>query len=131
MNDNYYILRPHHGMCLRFFRGEGYSGAFTTNMAKEKAALEGDNPKVMLTIEADRICAACPNKVSGSCEQSHKVVRYDLEVLRLCGLREGDELYFSDFEKMVEEYILKTGHREKICGDCRWNALCKFEGENL
>ena len=26
-------LRPHHGMCLAYFKGEGYSGGFTAHMA--------------------------------------------------------------------------------------------------
>ena len=27
-------LRPHHGMCLAYFKGEGYSGGFTAHMAE-------------------------------------------------------------------------------------------------
>ena len=27
-------LRAHHGMCLAFFEGKGYSSAFTENMGK-------------------------------------------------------------------------------------------------
>lgn len=33
-------LRAHHGLCLHFFRGKGYSGAFVENMARKKAMLE-------------------------------------------------------------------------------------------
>ena len=27
-------LRPHHGMCLAYFKGEGYSNGFTAHMAE-------------------------------------------------------------------------------------------------
>lgn len=27
-------LRPHHGMCLAYFEGKGYSDGFTVNMQK-------------------------------------------------------------------------------------------------
>ena len=53
-------LRAHHGMCLAFFQGKGYSGEFVTNMAEMKAVLE-ENPCVRLGAETDEICAACPN----------------------------------------------------------------------
>ena len=35
-----YKIRAHHGMCLPFFRGEGYSGAFVENMTRMKKILE-------------------------------------------------------------------------------------------
>ena len=35
-------LRPHHGMCLAYFKGEGYSNGFTAHMAEMlKIFLEG------------------------------------------------------------------------------------------
>ena len=42
-----YNLRTHHGMCLYFFQGKGYSGEFVENMRAMKAILE-ENPKVRL-----------------------------------------------------------------------------------
>lgn len=41
-----YRIRAHHGMCLAFFRGQGYSGAFVENMANMKAILE-ENPDIL------------------------------------------------------------------------------------
>ena len=53
-------LRPHHGMCLAYFKGEGYSNGFTAHMAEMlKIFLEGK--KIRLHVDTDEICSACPN----------------------------------------------------------------------
>ena len=119
-------LRAHHGMCLAFFQGKGYSGEFVTNMAEMKAVLE-EKPSVRLRAETDEICAACPNNLGGCCESGEKVIRYDREVLRRCGLREGTVLPYRDFEALVRRRILETGQREEICGGCQWSGLCHWE----
>lgn len=113
-------------MCLAFFQGKGYSGEFVTNMAEMKAVLE-ENPSVRLRAETDEICAACPHNLGGCCESGEKVIRYDREVLRRCGLREGTVLPYRDFEALVRRRILETGQREEICGGCQWSGLCHWE----
>jgi len=52
MDEASISLRAHHGLCLHFFQGKGYSGAFVENMARKKAMLE-ENPLVRLTDQAD------------------------------------------------------------------------------
>lgn len=91
MDEASISLRAHHGLCLHFFQGKGYSGAFVENMARKKAMLE-ENPLVRLTDQADEICRACPNNLCGQCESAEKVRRYDRAVLSLCGLTPGDVL---------------------------------------
>ena len=119
-----YKIRAHHGMCLYFFRGKGYSGQFVENMGKMKAVLE-ENPTIRLMDSPDDICAACPNKVTEPCAE--KASRYDREVLRRCGLSVGDTLSYEDFSKKVVETILRPGVRGTICGDCQWSSLCHWE----
>lgn len=119
-----YNLRAHHGMCLYFFRGKGYSGQFVENMGKMKAVLE-ENPTIRLMDSPDDICAACPNKATEPCAE--KASRYDREVLRRCGLSVGDALSYEDFSKKVVETILRQGVRRSICGDCQWSSLCHWE----
>ena len=119
-----YNLRAHHGMCLYFVRGKGYSGQFVENMGKMKAVLE-ENPTIRLMDSPDDICAACPNKVTEPCAE--KASRYDREVLRRCGLSVGDTLSYEDFSKKVVETILRPGVRGSICGDCQWSSLCHWE----
>ena len=79
-------LRPHHGMCLAYFKGEGYSNGFTAHMAEMlKIFLEGK--KIRLHVDTDEICSACPNNLGGHCEAGDKVAEYDNAVLEKCGLK--------------------------------------------
>ena len=63
-------LRAHHGMCLAFFEGKGYSAGFTAHMAQILEYLEQENPTVTVVAEADSICAACPHLANGICENA-------------------------------------------------------------
>ena len=119
-----YHIRAHHGMCLYFFRGKGYSGQFVENMGKMKAVLE-ENPAIRLMDSPDDICAACPNRETETCAE--KASRYDREVLRRCGLFVGEQLPYRDFSRKVIETILRPGKRAEICGDCQWSSLCRWE----
>ena len=120
------LLRPHHGMCLAYFRGAGYSGPFAENMAALLLKLMA-GCEVSLTCRCDAICAACPRKASGRCREAEQVEGYDRAVLAACGLREGQQLSFPRFARLVEERILTPGRREAICGDCCWNAICAVQ----
>lgn len=121
-----YRIRPHHGMCLYFFEGKGYSDGFTAHMAEVKNWLLGEKGLVCLQLvgETDEICSACPHNRRGRCEAAEKVNRYDNGVLQYTSLREGQELTFPEFERIVEEKILTPGHGRAICGDCQWKEIC-------
>ena len=95
-------VRPHHGMCLAYFIGKGYSEGFSAHMEKMLHILEQD-VSIRLVVSLDEICSACPNRqvtveASGAekeiCEAQEKVYRYDHGVLDACGLAEGEELNF-------------------------------------
>lgn len=117
-------IRPHHGMCLAFFVGEGYSGSFTAHMARVRERLRREDPEVCLCLGTDEICSRCPNNESGLCSAGEKVDRYDRTVLERCGLTPGQRIRWSRFSRLVKERILSAGQREIICGDCQWNGLC-------
>ena len=91
-----YPIRPHHGMCLAFFIGNGYSTGFTAHM-QEMLELFTKGADVCLTVKTDEICSACPNNSQGICEAAEKVKRYDNAVLAECGLKEGQKLAFPEF----------------------------------
>lgn len=116
-------LRPHHGMCLAYFAGYGYSDGFTAHMGNLLAALSPETP-VRLTVGTDSVCAACPNNRNGVCDKPELVASYDRAVLRLCGLQEGQVLPFGSFTELVQSRILAPALRPSICGDCRWNEIC-------
>ena len=119
-----YKIRAHHGMCLSFFQGKGYSGDFVENMVRMKAIL-AENPEIILMEGPDDICAACPNRLTETCAE--KASRYDREVLRRCGLSAGERLPYREFSRKVIETILRRGVRAEICGDCQWSSLCRWE----
>lgn len=116
-------LRPHHGMCLAFFVGEGYSEGFAAHMGRVKQRLTDETP-VRLTVGTDAICAACPNNSGGVCDKPALVAEYDNRVLRLCGLTDGQALPYGTFRDLVHAHILTAGKRRTICGGCQWDALC-------
>ena len=92
MDEAVIPLRAHHGLCLRFFQGKGYSGAFVENMARKKAMLE-ENPLVRLTDQADEIYRACPNNLSGQCESAEKVRRWGIGAVLFCVQSRLSEMY--------------------------------------
>lgn len=123
MKEVQYRIRAHHGMCLAFFKGKGYSNEFSIHMGDMKEKLE-KNPIVSIIGNTDIICKACPNNERGTCITAEKVAEYDRQVLLRCNLSEGDVMHYLDFAKLVNDNILLPEKREEICGDCCWNELC-------
>lgn len=117
-------LRPHHGMCLAYFQGKGYSQGFAAHMGRLKAELAAETP--LRLVVTDVVCAACPNNVDGVCRQAALVEGYDRQVLARCGLAEGQELSYGEFRALVDARILEPGLRREICGGCQWDSLCHF-----
>lgn len=120
-----YRIRPHHGLCMQFFRGEGYSPAFIENMQSIVDAL-ADNPTIELVNGADSVCRTCPNRIGETdCACDAKVLHYDQKVVEYCKLTCSSTLTWNEFSSKIYHYILSPDLREAICGDCEWNDLCK------
>ena len=101
-------LRAHHCLCLCFFRGRGYSGEFTENMARVFSCLQKGSACVEIVRGADDLCAFCPHNSAGTCGTESKVVRYDGRVLDLCAFstengESGALSGWSEIRKAVEE----------------------------
>ncbi len=116
-------LRAHHGMCLSFFEGKGYSDTFTWHMGQVQKMLE-TNPRITVAAQSDMICEKCPNLKEGQCLSAGKVQLYDKEVLARCNLQENQEISWKEFHQLVEENILLKGKRKEICRDCQWEEIC-------
>lgn len=117
-------LRPHHGMCLAYFEGKGYSDDFTVNMQNMLDLFE-KGTDVELVTAGDEICKACPNLKEGICVSAGLVERYDREVLKACGLDEKNQMTFREFVDSVQKNVINTGKRVEICGNCQWNDICE------
>lgn len=118
------LLRPHHGMCLAYFKGEGYSDGFSVHMKEVLDELQ-KGMDVQLYVGTDEICSACPNNEKGCCSSFSLVKRYDDAVLEMCGLENGQIMEFDDFTDVVQKKILASGKRKEICGKCQWNSICE------
>ncbi len=121
-----YKIRAHHGMCIAFFKGKGYSNEFTAHMSEMIHKLEY-NPTICISTQTDVICSKCPNNNQGTCETESKVAEYDRQVLERCGLSGEGIMPYADFKRAVYENILLPGKREEICGNCQWSEICQFD----
>ena len=118
-------IRPHHGMCLAYFEGKGYSEGFTAHMGRILNLLEQDKAAlVRVVVDTDVICGECPNNQDSICKEKERVRCYDEAVLKACGLKEGQEIRFWEFAELVQEKILASGRRSEICADCQWDEIC-------
>ncbi len=124
-------LRPHHGMCLAYFEGKGYSSAFTSHMQGVLDLLTKDEERgeteslARLTMGTDVICEACPHNKNGICAADVKVSGYDRKVLELCNLTPGETIPFSKFASRVQSEIFSPGKRKSVCAGCQWEELCE------
>ena len=119
-------VRAHHGLCIQFFEGKGYSEAFTRHMSQVIKTLE-KNPEIELAASEDEICSCCPNYGEKACETSEKVTAYDRKVLEFTGTVSGQKLSWQEFVKRVEENIIGADRMSEVCGDCGWAEICHIK----
>lgn len=123
-----YKIRPHHGMCIAFFQGKGYSNEFTAHMSEMMHKLENDST-ICITTQTDAICLKCPNNIQGICETESKVAEYDRQVLQRCGLTDGMIMPYADFRKNVYENILLPESVRKSVGTVSGMRFVVFNTE--
>lgn len=117
-------LRPHHGLCVRFYAGKGYSREFVNNMNMIVGKLK-DNPEITLVLSSDVLCSCCPNNDSqAGCKSIDKVNGYDTAVLLHTGLSAGDKIKWEYFQSLLTEKIFNTDIFDQICPDCQWSEIC-------
>lgn len=115
-------LRPHHGLCLQNFRGNGYSDEFSANMTQMKEYLAAHpDLRIQITKGADDLCAECPNRRGTECESQHPPL-FDSNVLRETGLTYGQILSWKEFEACT--CPLNLDHLDETCPGCEWLDLC-------
>lgn len=123
-------LHPHHGLCLLFFEGKGYSPAFIRGMETVVRQLT-DAVSVRLTFGADAVCRLCPHRRGRGCDTLEKVRRFDAAVLAACRLHDGQVLPWGVLRDTVLREILRPGRLGAICGDCQWAEVCRSAAARL
>lgn len=116
-------LRAHHGLCINFFEGKGYSDKFSNNMEKIIALLEND-PVITIIKERDNVCLHCPFNENDVCASLEKVNRYDNAVLDICNISSGDTMKWSEYRTLISKNILEENKLKDICPDCCWYKIC-------
>ena len=120
-------LRPHHLLCISFFKGKGYSDEFVSNMNRIASTLnEHKDILISLVSEEDDLCAHCPNNQNGICTAEDKSSRYDQLTLSALSIdtNSHSQILYSKLRALADERIINCGKRENICGDCEWTNLC-------
>lgn len=120
-------IRAHHLVCIKYFRGKGYSEGFVSNFYEVIKKLE-NNPIIKLVNYPDVICDACPNNANGKCIKKgqhfeDKVRKKDDEVIRLMGAVRGQELKFEEVKNIIN---LRLNELRKTCEGCEWREYCSY-----
>ena len=117
-------LRPHHGICIGFFQGKGYSKEFTEHMTDTIKYLEENNPQICVASSTDEICRACPNNINGQCNGDEKVSAIDKRCLDAVNIKDSTIINYKDYKALIKEKILDKAIGINICKDCQWSHIC-------
>ena len=117
-------LRPHHGICIGFFQGKGYSKEFTEHMTDTIKYLEENNPQICVDSSTDEICRACPNNINGQCNGDEKVSAIDKRCLDAVNIKDSTIINYKDYKALIKEKILDKAIGINICKDCQWSHIC-------
>ena len=120
-------LRPHHLLCISFFKGKGYSDEFISNMNHIVSLLnKDDSTPIALVLGEDDLCTHCPNNQNRICTAEDKSSRYDQLTLSALGIDTNShpKILYSTLHAQADEKIINCGKRESICSDCQWTDLC-------
>ena len=125
-------LRPHHILCMRAFRGMGYSPSFVRNMHTVIACIKKEGRAEIIS-GCDDICSSCPHLIeaegdSGAmCDGEEKVAGIDAKACAFLGLSDG--IYTCDeLEHKVKSELTESAF-ETICASCEWKqrGVCTYE----
>lgn len=118
-------LRPHHLLCTRAFKGNGYSPAFVENMQRVINRLK-TGCDITLVIGVDAICAPCPERIGNHCRSEAKVTGFDEAVLSQLGLERKTYTY-TEIDRILESRLTEPVY-ECICRGCEWKqtGICCY-----
>ncbi|MEM7644473.1 MAG: DUF1284 domain-containing protein [Pseudomonadota bacterium] len=123
-------LRPHHVLCSIGFEGHGYDAPFTANMVRLVMGIlrapSGLDEEILITKQADAICAPCPNRVGLGCEFHSKISMLDENHAKALDLSAGLQLTWGDALERVKQRV-EPDDLDHLCAGCRWleSGMCK------
>ncbi len=117
------LLRPHHGLCIRFFEGKGYSGEFIRHMAQLISGLK-DSTEICITVGCDSVCGKCPNFNGIRCDSEERVLGFDRMVMEFTGISDKQRLTYQQLQRKIEDGIFAPNRFGQVCGDCAWGEIC-------
>lgn len=126
-------LRPHHLLCILTHVGEGYSPAFTANLAVIIGRI-GAGEDVVIVDGPDEICAPLLGGSEPHCHRKSVVARDraaadDIGELLALPLEPGTRLSLDEavIQRFRREFA--AGRIRSACGGCDWTPLCSSVAE--
>jgi hypothetical protein len=119
-------IRAHHLVCIKSFKGKGYSKKFVNNFYQVINKIK-NNPIVEITNKPDIICKACPYNKNGCIKKGLnsevKVRNKDNKIIKLLKINLNKKIKARNITELINKNITKK-HILKICKDCEWLKYC-------
>ena len=118
-------LRPHHLLCTRAFKGNGYSPVFVENMQHVIGLLK-NGCYITLVTGVDAICDPCPERVGNHCRSEVKVTGFDEAVLSQLGLERTTYAY-TEIDRILDAQLTESVY-DYIFRGCEWKktGICCY-----
>ena len=117
-------IRAHHLLCMKYFKGKGYSKEFVSNFDEVIKKLE-DNPVIKVINYPDIICGSCFHNLGGKCikkpNSENKVRKKDDTIMNYLGISLNQEMRAEDVKSLVD---LRLDKLRETCKDCEWLKYC-------
>ncbi len=118
-------LRGHHLICLNFFRGEGYSEDFISNIY---SVIGKENIEIVKG--PDDVCALCPYLKDDMCNNpeysNEMILLQDTEALRLLKFKIGKVISWKEISDKLPGKIEEW--KAKFCAGCSYRKVCFGSG---
>lgn len=121
------ILRPHHFLCLKGYKGYNYNSA-QIGVWDNISSILRNNPdsNIIIGKGKDTLCSKCPaNKGKFLTCIEKNILELDKKVRTILCLKTGEQHKYSDVVKRMNKKITKEKH-EELCSKCFWwqKGLC-------
>ena len=133
------ILRPHHFLCLKGYKGFNYSTKQVENWdSVVNVLLKNPDTDIFIASGKDSLCRTCPLS-SGATKRLMQCLEQNIQELDdkiriLLGIEAGKKYRYSDVVEIMNQKVTKEKHQE-LCSKCLWwrKGLCQdsFEKSHI